>query len=194
MKKYESIAKPYMATPVSLLLVLCLTSFVAAQLKPAANANFTSVYTDIKHDCKALPQPKGTETGSDPETVCKAVGEYRIAIGYSAWGASLAAESLKNRNKATVLGTDYGGYGAKGEKIEWRLANNKPFAVIMRISKYKETNDGGNPVAEENRTGSRLVIKGLKGWEHINFEVDGATPNANLKARQMADQNYFKNK
>lgn len=48
----------------------------------------------------------------------------------------------------------------------------------------------GNPFA--NRTGSRLVVKGLKGWEHIGFEVDGSAANANEKARRMADENYSK--
>lgn len=46
----------------------------------------------------------------------------------------------------------------------------------------------GNPFA--NRTGCRLVVKGLKGWEHIGFEVDGSAANANEKARRMADENY----
>jgi hypothetical protein len=190
MNKYESRRKWYETALCSLLLGLCLTSSVTAQMKSAAKANFTSIYTDVKRDCKTLPVAKGAETGSDPETVCKDVGGYRIAIGYSAWGASLAAESLKNRNDTTVLGSDYGGYGAKGEKIEWRIANGKPFAVIMRIGKYKESNDSGNPFAEENRTGSILVVKGLKGWERIDFVVDGATTDANVKARLLADQNY----
>ena len=72
------------------------------------------------------------------------------------------------------------------------MADGKPFAVIIRFGKYKESSDGGDPFAEGNRTGSRLVIKGLKGWEHIDFEVDGATADANQKAREMADQNYTK--
>jgi hypothetical protein len=190
MNNYESLQKRLVTVLCSLLLGLCLSSSVTAQMKSAAKANFTSIYTDVKRDCKTLPVPKGAQTGSDPETVCKDVGGYRIAIGYSAWGASLAAESLKNRNHTTVLGSDYGGYGAKGEKIEWRMANGKPFAVIIRIGKYKQTNDGGNPFANENRTSSSLIIKGLKGWEHIDFVVDGATADANIKARQMADQNY----
>ena len=37
------------------------------------------------------------------------------------------------------------------------------------------------------KTGEALIIKGLKGFEHIDFQVDAKTPSANLKARQMAD-------
>ena len=153
---------------------------------------FTSVYTDMKRDCKTLAEPKGAQTGGDPAGACKGYGGYRIFISHSAWAAGYSVESLKDPNESIVLGTDYSGYGAKGEKVEWRMANGKPFAVIMRIGKYKDMGDGENPYQAKNRTGSRLVIKGLKGYEQIDFEVDGATPNANQKARELADKNYRK--
>lgn len=158
-----------------------------SQQNPKAPA-FTSVYTDMKRDCRTLPEPKGAE-GGDPAGVCKGYGGYRIFISHSAWSAHFSVESLKNKTESIDLGNDYSGYGARGEKVEWRMANGVPFAVIMRLNKYKERDDGENPYTAANRTGNILVVKGLKRWEHIDFKVDGAA-GANVKARELADQNY----
>jgi len=78
-------------------------------------------------------------------------------------------------------------------KVEWRFANGKPFAVIFRIDVTKGSSaDGIDMWSKENKTGEALVVKGLKGFEHIDFEVDAKTPNANAKAREMADAAYAK--
>jgi hypothetical protein len=173
---------------VGLLLLVC-GSLAFAQKE--SQATFKSLYTDMKRDCRTLKEPAGAaEEGGDPAGACKGFGGYRIFISHSAWSATYSIEKLNSQNEAILLGTDYSSYGAKGEKVEWRMANGKPFAVIMRIGKYKERADGENPYTDQNRTGSTLVVKGLKGWEHINFELDGATPNVNAEARAMADQNY----
>ncbi len=152
---------------------------------------FASLYTNMKRDCRLLPEPKGADSGGDPAGVCKGYGGYRIFISHSAWSAQFSVQSLKNIAESIDIGNDYGSYGARGEKVEWRTANGVPFAVIMRLGKYKERDDGENPYTTANRTGSVLVIKGLKGWEHINFTVEGGEGD-NLKARELADKNYSK--
>jgi hypothetical protein len=180
-----------MKTLSALLLILILGGTALAQIGVAPEEPvFTSVYTDMKRDCKTLAEPKGEQTGGDPAGACKGYGGYRIFISYSAWAASYSVERLKDPNESIDLGTDYLDYGAKGEKVEWRMANGRPFAVIMRIGKYKDAGDGENPYQAKNRTGSKLIIKGLKGYEQINFEVDGAITNANQKARELADRSY----
>lgn len=73
-------------------------------------------------------------------------------------------------------------------KVEWRTANGKPFAVILRVSKYGDTDDE-NPYIGK-KIGEELIVMGLKGFENIDFKVDSKTPNANVKAREMADSNY----
>ena len=170
----------------ALLLVVCASSAFAQK---KSRATFKSLYTDMKRDCRILKKPARTERG-DPAGACKGFGGHRIFISHSAWSGSYSIQKLNNPNESISLGTDYSRYGSKGEKVEWRVRNGKPFAVIMRIGKYKERSDGENPYTDQNRTGSTLVVKGLKGWEHINFELDGATSNANVKVREMADQNY----
>ncbi len=175
-----------------LLLIICagISAAQSLSIKPAAPV-FSSLYTDLKRECRTLKEPKGVEPG-DPAGACKGYGGYRIFISYSAWAATLSAESLKNRDESVTLGSDYFDYGAKSEKVEWRLANGKPFAVIIRLGKYKENNNGENPYTDKNRIGSALIIKGLKGYEQIDFTVDGASANANVKAREMADGNYVR--
>lgn len=150
---------------------------------------FRSLYTDMKRDCRLLPEPKGADAGGDPAGVCKGYGGYRIFMSHSAWSAQFSVQGLKNIAESIDLGSDYGSYGARGEKIEWRTANGIPFAVIMRLGKYKERDDGENPYTTANRTGSMLIIKGLKGWEHINFTLAGGAGD-NLKARELADQGF----
>lgn len=159
-----------------------------AKSKPPSRPAFTSVYTDMKRDCKSVPDAEAEAHGSDPPAVCKGFGGYQLSVGYSAWGASIAARLIKKPDEHVLLGQDYGNYGERGEKAEWRLAGGKPFAVIIRFGKYGEPGDDGNPFAK--RTGSTLVVKGLKGWGHIDFEVDGSAADANEKARRMADENY----
>jgi hypothetical protein len=85
-------------------------------------------------------------------------------------------------------------YDQEGRKIEWRMADGKPFAVILRVSNFdRSDDDGGDPFNPKNKTGESLLVKGLKGYEHIDFEVDTkTTPNPNVKARELADGNYRK--
>jgi len=156
--------------------------------------SFTSVYTNMKRDCRTLPEPKGADPGGDPAGVCKGYGGYRIFISHSAWSAGFSIQALKDKSVSIDLGNDYSSYGARGEKVEWRLANGTPFAVIIRLGKYKDRDDGENPYTAANRIGSTLIVKGLKGWEHVDFKLDGAAAAANVEARKLADQNYFKKK
>lgn len=159
-----------------------------AKSKASGRPAFTSAYTDMQRDCKFVRDAESEAQGSDSPKVCKGFGSYRLSVGYAAWGATVAAERSNRPDEHVLLGEDYGGYGARGEKAEWRLADGQPFALIIRFGKYGEPGGDGNPFA--NRKGSKLVVKGLKGWEHIDFEVDGSTANANEKARQLADDNY----
>lgn len=152
---------------------------------------FASLYTDMKRDCRFLPEPKGADVGGDPAGVCKGYGGYRIFKSHSAWSAHFSIQRLNGDSEAIDLGSDYGSYGARGEKIEWRTANGVPFAVIMRRGRYRERNDGENPYTLANRNDTVLTIKGLKGWEHINFTLEGDA-GGNQEARKLVDRNFLR--
>jgi hypothetical protein len=81
--------------------------------------------------------------------------------------------------------------GWKQKTVEWRLADGKPFAVIMRVYEYA----GDDMCSNGGKIkGESLMVQGLKGFEHIEESVDAKTPNANVKAREIADQGYAKPK
>lgn len=188
----EQIIKVNFQQIIALLALLFVGAIAADAQKQSGKSKptFTSVYTNMKRDCKSLENPATEQNGTDPLVQCKGYGGYRISMSYSAWAAGISVENIKKPDDSITLGMDYGNYGDKGEKVEWRMANSKPFAVIVRFGKYEEAGNDGNPFAK--RTGSILVVKGLKNFEQIDFEIDGAIANANQKAREMADQNYSK--
>jgi len=132
---------------------------------------------------------RGEEPEGDMPLRCKGYGGYEINVGFSATSSQFTINPVGKRDQDVVVSTmqplDYD----QKRRIEWRLANGKPFAVIYRIA---TKGDSGAPDVwyPENQTGESLVIKGLKGFEHINFEIDAKDSQANVKARQMADEGY----
>lgn len=168
-------------------------SAALAQSAPSRKSEavkFSSLYTDLNRDCRNALKSVGE--GQDMPLRCKGYGGYKISIGFSAMASHLSVDSLNDEytNSLAMQKIDYD--QEKGRKIEWRLADGKPFAVIMRISKYKDENAGTlEYFSERNKAGEFLIVKGLKGHEKIDFEVDvksGGNPNE--KARQLADSNY----
>ena len=160
-----------------------------AQPKPAT---FTSQYTDLKTGCRAAFTLKKGETvqGDDMPLKCRGLGGYDIRIDYSAASSSLRLQRGDDSSGAISLGMQPIDYDRK-HKIEWRLANGTPFAIIFRVDKSKseQPEEMWRP---ENKSGESLLIKGLKGYEQIDFELDAKTANANVKAREMADAAYAK--
>ena len=155
---------------------------------------FTSLYTNLKTDCRgALTVKKAEESGQDMPLKCKGYGGYEINIGYSATSSQFRINRVGKPDEDAVTSTMQPiDYDLK-RKVEWRFANGKPFAVIYRIDLTKS--DSSDPMgmwSKENKTGEHLVIKGLKGFEHIDFEVEAKTADANVKAREMADAAYAK--
>lgn len=167
--------------------VLCIGSLFSPMVISSSNASatkFSSAYTDLKKHCKAAFKSVGE--GQDMPLRCKGYGGYEIAIDYSAASSSLRVQPVGNKtDEAISLGMQPIDYSNK-RKVEWRLADGKPFAVIYRVDKSKseEPTEMWQP---QNKTGEALMVKGLKGYEHINFEVDAKEADANAKARAKAD-------
>lgn len=155
-------------------------------------AKFSSLYSNLKTDCKAAFRlKKGEENGQDMPLKCKGYGGYEIRIDYSAAAANLRVQPVGDKSaQAIQMGMQPLDYD-QTRKVEWRLANGKPFAIIYRIVKSK-TEQPEEMWRPENRAGEFLIIKGLKGFEQIDLELDAKTSNANIKAREMADSAYAK--
>ncbi|HEY0404150.1 MAG TPA: hypothetical protein VGC89_00370 [Pyrinomonadaceae bacterium] len=182
----------------SLLALLCAAhAFAQSSANKSAKRAFSSLYTDLNKECRNAFKSVGE--GQDMPLKCKGYGGYSIYIYYSAWASQITADPsngrLKDSESLIYLTQQQLSYdGEKGRKIEWRMMNGKPFAVILRVSKYSAEagREGDNPFDPKYKTGEALLVKGLKG-HNIDFEVDPkTTPNPNEKARQLADSNYDK--
>lgn len=170
-----------------IILSLCFTTGGIAGTAPAPT--FSSAYTDLNKDCKDAFKDVGE--GQDMPLRCKGYGGYYLYIYYSAWASHINAQMLRNEDVSISLAMQELSYSdAKGRKVEWRMADGKPFAVILRVSHYKESTNGENPFDAKLKTGESLLVKGLKGYEHIDGAVDARTPDANIKARELADRQY----
>jgi hypothetical protein len=178
------------------LLLVCasalLCSGLFSQTSPGAAPKFSSAYTDLKTQCK--PIAAGEPQGDDMPLRCKGYGGYEVRIDFSAASSHLGVQPAGGESEERIeLAMQPLNYDAK-RKIEWRLAGGKPFAVIFRVDKVKDGLDPAEMWRPENKTGESLLVKGLKGYERINFEVDAKTPDANAKAREMADSAFAKDR
>jgi hypothetical protein len=151
---------------------------------------FSSAYTDLKTQCKATAE--GEAQGDDTPLRCEGYGGYEIRIDFSAASSHLRVQPAGDGTEESVdLAAQPLNYDAK-RKIEWRLAGGKPFAVIFRVDKSKGGVDPAEMWRPGNKAGESLLVKGLKGYEYIDFEVDARAPDANVRARDMADRAYLK--
>ena len=141
---------------------------------------FTSVYTSLDVGCKTL----GGKDATDFASLCRGVGGYQIRVYSSAAAVHINADMKGGSQSLATLSIDF---DQSKIQVEWRLANRKPFAVILRVPKYGDPTDD-NPYFGKV-IGEELIIRGLNGNE-IALTVDAKTANANLKARELADKAY----
>jgi hypothetical protein len=178
-----------------ILALCCASALLGVALSSSASSGgagapkFSSAYTDLKTQCK--PVAKGEPRGDDTPLRCAGYGGYEIRIDFSAASSHLMLKPAGADEDPIDLAEQPLDYDAK-RKIEWRLADGEPFAVIFRVDKPKGDVDPSEMWRPENKAGESLRVKGLKGYERIDFEVDAKTPDANAKARELADDAYAK--
>lgn len=155
----------------------------------AAQAGFTSAYTDLNTQCR---YGRAASEGGDAPLYCTGYGGYRLLVSFSALAADVFVESRDGRFSRLLASGQALDYAEqKGRKVEWRMAGGKPFAVIIRAFEYAAGGDDGAPDFSR-KVGEKLLVKGLEGYERIDFAVDAQTPNANVRARRLADEHYRK--
>lgn len=166
--------------------VLCLCLFIGgafAQKNQSSTVKFFSAYSNLDKDCKTIKGGEGTDEASD----CRGAGGYRIHVGAAAAALFIMAQTPDKKDYIS-LATQNFDFDERKTKIEWRMADKKPFAVILRVAVYGEPTAAGEYFGK--KTGEKLIVKGLKGFENIDFEVDAKIRNANIKARELADNGY----
>jgi len=158
----------------ALVLFFVITATGPAQ-KPLVKTRFGSVYSNLTTNCKNF----AGSNGSDGYSICSGPSGYRIRNYYAAAAALYVVELKDDKGSYPLPMLDLG-FDDRKTIVEWRTADGKPFAVIMRIPKYF------GPV-----NGERLVIRGLKGID-LDMSIDGRVPGANRTAREIADTAYLR--
>jgi hypothetical protein len=169
---------------IAVLLILACTGFVLSQGK-AARPRFGSVYSNLTTNCRNW----AGEGGSDGYSICRGPGGYRIRVYYSAASVHYNAEIAKDETSNFPIAMLAIGFDDRKTRLEWRTANGKPFAVIMRTPTYADPIKEGEYYGPKN--GETLVIKGLKGVD-LDTSVAAKGLDANKTAREMADMAYLK--
>lgn len=182
--------------PITLFLAAMLNVVAFSQTAPDRRRapKFSSRYTEMAKDCKAVEEEaEGIE--------CKYVGRYHVIAGYGAVTENVLVETRDAHVTIQLSPTRGENSLTRGAGIiEWRLANGKPFAVIARFAFFDAAKvlaavDRNETAFQESfKLGEVLIVKGLEGYEDIDFEVDPKTPNANARARELADGAYAKNR
>ena len=150
---------------------------------------FSSSYTSLTHCGSGMTKKEEREAekhGSDIPSKCKGLAGYAVDISYSACSSNFSLTRGEERISLGMQAIDW-----PQKTVEWRLANGKPFAVIMRVYEYagNELCSTAGKIKSES-----LTVQGLKGYEQIEGSVDARTPNANIKARELADKAFAKPK
>lgn len=143
---------------------------------------FTSVYTDLKKDCK--DKFSDSDEDHDMPVICKGPNGYKIDVEYS---ACCEYTHVASENKFILQFPEQRIVTVTKRTMEWRLVNEKPFAVIFRIDKYK-----GDITLSPKKSGEVLLVKGLNGFSNINYEVNIEQYSDPIQeARRLADQGYL---
>lgn len=154
--------------------------------EPAA-VKFSSVYVNLMNCPSGMTkkeEKEAEERGSDIGSVCKGPGRWRVVVGYSACSSMFTVDRGGDSIALGMQSVDF-----KQKNVEFRLANGSAFAVIMRH--YEYAGNENCPTAGKV-TKETLVVKGLTYFERIDGEVDAREPNANAKARAIADKGYVR--
>lgn len=180
------------------LLVIVFAGCVFGQINKKGNPRFTSVYTDLTKDCKpSINKQEERETQLRGEHIplkCKVVGNYYLFINYSVTASILFINN--NRDDSRIeLATQNLDFNMKKDKmLEWRLADGKPFAVILPVSIYKFPSNipsGATPFDAKYKIGESLIVRGLLGYEQIEYNIDAHQANAVELARQSAEEAFL---
>ena len=152
---------------------------MAAAAHPASAAN-TSVYTTYNIDKCPKLDAGNADQGDSGSWLCKGYARLKIYFAEGDLRSFLAfGKSPKDHCAAHQT---FGGFNSVHSAVEWRLAKGKPIAAIQRWNVAYDPEDS-------SKIKSWLVVTKLEANDSCHMAiVEGAYPNANAKARELADQ------
>ena len=117
--------------------------------------------------------------GDDFQKVCTGFGNYELVL--SGFDYRVKHE-IRSKNFSVMLFPLPTGEASEyeradlydlqlDEKIEWRLDNGKPYAVIVRAKFYRNTGSAKTFANPKNRVAEFVFVRGLKGFEDLKVDV-----------------------
>ena len=138
--------------------------------------------------------------GEDVPQLCRGYGGYWLYRTSAVYRVSLAIQDTSRKFTLPVVAAEdekakaLEGSCVKrfGGKIEWLVEGGKPFAFIVRVAYYKDTQDEQTVFNAKNKAGEYLFVRGLKGFEALRYDVSATNTafNANEQARMLASRFY----
>jgi hypothetical protein len=156
-----------------------LLAMVLGCVTAAAQTN-RSVYTPIgDKQCRTL---KSAEAGDDGfEARCRGAAGYSLILSEGDLRQNITVITPKGKEHSLELwSTVSSGFSSVGPKVEWRLANAKPVALILR---YNTSEDAEAP----NKNTSYLAVAKITATEICVTDKISPGPKANEDARRAAD-------
>ena len=189
-----------------LALLVCFASTTFAQKAKQTTAKSRSIYTQVysryTNACKDVDENTVSE-GEDVPQLCKGYGGYWLYRTSAVYRVRLAIQDSNRHLTVPVVAAE--DERAKtledrcvkkfGDKIEWLIEDGKPFAFILRVSYYRDTNNEQTVFYPQNKVGEYLFVRGLKGYEALQHEVSVTNTafNPNEQARMLAYRFYTQN-
>lgn len=164
--------------------ILLLSATLSLMLPASAASRIDSTYTSLKsEDCKTLEFHE--DEGGWYKGRCNGTAGYQLDLSEGDLRQSLTVITPGGKEFPLDLWSNVsGGFSSLGEKAEWRgpMTGNKiaPFALIVRFNVSEDTE---NP----EKTTSYLVVSKITANEICVTDVVKPIPNANVKARKLAD-------
>jgi hypothetical protein len=150
----------------------------------SAFAGNDSTYSDFdlenKKTCPYVGREVPEEEGSSVRPIeCKGYGGYKVTFAEDDL-RSFVSFGKKSSDQCASHQT-FGGFNSVGKKVEWRLKDSVPIATIFRWTVSYDSTDS-------TKERSWLVVTKVGDGNscHIGY-VEGGYPNANDKARWLAD-------
>jgi hypothetical protein len=157
-------------------LLAAILLLIAPSLALAAN---NSVYT--KFDIAKCPRldAGNADEGESGSWLCKGYGNLEIYFAEGDLRSLVAFGKSPKRHCAAQQ--SFGGFNSVSSTIEWRLNKGKPIAAIQRWTVSYDPDDSA-------KTKTWLVVTRIESGNSCHMAVvEGAFPNANVKAREIAD-------
>lgn len=157
---------------------------ILASVAVVANAQITSVYTDLDADkCKTLELAE--DEGGLYKGECKGVGGYKLYSREGDLRMSIDVVAPGNRVSQLQFWNVSSAFSYLGAKAEWRLKKGSPIALIVRF------NISENP-EDSSKITSLLVVSKVSKTGSCVTDVVRPQANQNAVARRLADASATK--